>query len=67
MSRNPVSKVLLTWVWQVASNVFGLSHAMLHCSESTTLDDFSNGVLVASQTPAEERITRFESEAEKVF
>ncbi|KAA6408637.1 MAG: hypothetical protein FRX48_07719 [Lasallia pustulata] len=49
----------------VAANIFGLSHAVLHCSESTTLEDFSNGILVASKTPAEERRARFGSEAEK--
>jgi hypothetical protein len=31
---------------QVASNVFGLSHAVVHCNKSTTLEDFSNGILV---------------------
>lgn len=31
---------------QIASNVFGLSHATIHCTSSTTLDEFSNGVLV---------------------
>ncbi|MCJ1303069.1 hypothetical protein MMC08_005876 [Hypocenomyce scalaris] len=49
----------------VATNVFGLSHAVLHCSESTTLEEFSNGILVAGKPPAEERITRLGSEAEK--
>ncbi|MCJ1463514.1 hypothetical protein MMC07_002122 [Pseudocyphellaria aurata] len=29
----------------IASNVFGLSHAIVHCTSSTTLDEFSNGVL----------------------
>ena len=31
---------------QVASNVFGLSHAVVHCNESTTLEDFSDSILV---------------------
>ena len=31
---------------QVASNVFGFSHVVLRCTESTTLDDFSNGILI---------------------
>ncbi|MCJ1457669.1 hypothetical protein MMC28_008038 [Mycoblastus sanguinarius] len=30
----------------IASNVFGLSHTVLHCSNSTTLEDFSDGILV---------------------
>ena len=46
--------------------MFGLSHAVLHCSESTTLEEFSNGILVAGKPPAEERITRLGSEAKKV-
>lgn len=31
---------------QVAKNVFGLTSAVLECSESTTLDDFGSGILV---------------------
>lgn len=31
---------------QIASNIFGLSLATVHCTSSTTLDEFSNGVLV---------------------
>ncbi|MCJ1430242.1 hypothetical protein MMC29_008159 [Sticta canariensis] len=30
----------------IASNVFGLSHATIHCTTCTTLDEFSNGILV---------------------
>ncbi|MCJ1256161.1 hypothetical protein MMC24_003981 [Lignoscripta atroalba] len=37
----------------IASNVFGLSAAVVQCSESTTLDDFSSGVLVRGKQPAE--------------
>ena len=31
---------------QVASNVFGLTWAVLDCNEHTTLDDFGSGILV---------------------
>ena len=51
----------------MAANVFGLSHAVLQCSESTTLEDFSSGILVAGKSPAEERRARLGSEAEKVL
>ncbi|MCJ1341944.1 hypothetical protein MMC31_000122 [Peltigera leucophlebia] len=30
----------------IAANVFGLSHATIHCTSSTTLDELSNGILV---------------------
>ncbi|KAL9131803.1 MAG: hypothetical protein Q9217_000330 [Psora testacea] len=33
-------------VSKVASNVFGLSHAVVQCDASTTVDDFSNGILL---------------------
>lgn len=32
---------------QIASNVFGLTCAVLNCSETTTLDDFGTGILAA--------------------
>ncbi|CAD6585079.1 MAG: hypothetical protein ASARMPRED_002006 [Alectoria sarmentosa] len=32
----------------IAANVFALSHNELHCNESTTLEDFSDGILVES-------------------
>ncbi|MCJ1411266.1 hypothetical protein MMC19_005354 [Ptychographa xylographoides] len=32
----------------IASNVFGLSASVLQCSTETTLEDFSNGILVAA-------------------
>src|SRR5439155_9340032 len=31
---------------KAASNVFGLSHASLTCSSTTTLDDFGNAILI---------------------
>ena len=34
---------------QVASNLFGLSHAVVHCDETTTGEDFSDGVLVDNE------------------
>jgi hypothetical protein len=34
------------WQKQVAGDVFGLTCAVLECSELTTLDDFGNGILV---------------------
>ncbi|KAK0507808.1 hypothetical protein JMJ35_009697 [Cladonia borealis] len=33
----------------VASNLFGLSHAVVHCDESTTGEDFSDGILVENE------------------
>ncbi|MCJ1480130.1 hypothetical protein MMC06_000284 [Schaereria dolodes] len=30
----------------IASNVFGLAAAVIQCSETTTLDEFSNAILV---------------------
>jgi hypothetical protein len=33
-------------ICQVASNVFGLTWAVLDCNEQTTLDDFGYGILV---------------------
>ncbi|MCJ1474770.1 hypothetical protein MMC13_003430 [Lambiella insularis] len=33
----------------IATNVFGLSAAVIQCSSNTTLDDFSNGILVSGQ------------------
>ena len=64
---NPAQKALLTRIWQVASNVFGLAYAVLHCSESTTLEDFSNGILVAGKSSAGERRIRLGSEVEQVL
>jgi len=34
----------------VASNVFGLTWAVLDCDEQTTLDDFGCGILVKDET-----------------
>jgi hypothetical protein len=34
---------------QVASNVFGLTYAVLRCNEHTTLDDFGSGILVKNE------------------
>lgn len=33
-------------VEQIASNIFGFTHALIDCSEYTTLDDFANSILV---------------------
>ncbi|KAL9633813.1 MAG: hypothetical protein Q9164_004473 [Protoblastenia rupestris] len=30
----------------IASNVFGFSHIVVQCDESTSVEDFSNGILV---------------------
>lgn len=40
--------------WQVASNVYGLPHAVVRCSESTTLEQFSTGILVDGSFEVEE-------------
>jgi hypothetical protein len=37
-------------ICQVASNVFGLTWAVLECNEQTTLDDFGYGILVNNET-----------------
>jgi hypothetical protein len=36
---------------QVASRVFGLSHAIVDCSEHTTLDDFAHAILSVEGSP----------------
>lgn len=36
---------------QVASKVFGLSHAVIDCSEHTSLDDFAHAILSVEGTP----------------
>lgn len=38
----------LTWK-QICRNVFGLSYAVLDCSEKTTVDDFVNAILVDNE------------------
>ncbi|MCJ1433240.1 hypothetical protein MMC27_002599 [Xylographa pallens] len=38
----------------IVSNVFGLSVAVVHCSQSTTLEDFSSGILISDQTTADD-------------
>ena len=35
---------------QIASDVFALSYSVLHCSKSTTLESFSDGILVESRS-----------------
>jgi hypothetical protein len=42
---------LLTLNTQVASKVFGLSHATVDCSEHTTLDDFAHAILSVEGSP----------------
>lgn len=37
---------------QVAANVFGLSHAVVDCSEHITIDDFANAILSPEGSPA---------------
>lgn len=34
---------------QITSNIFDLSHTVLHCNHLTTLEDFSDGILVDSK------------------
>ena len=41
---------------QIASNVYGLSAAVIHCSQNTTLEDFSYGILVEGKPDAEDEI-----------
>jgi len=38
---------------QVASKVFGLPHAVVDCSEHTTLDDFAHAILSVEGTPTQ--------------
>jgi hypothetical protein len=37
--------------FQVASTVFGVTHAVIDCSEHTTLDDFAHAILSVEATP----------------
>ena len=39
-------------IYQAASKIFGLPHAVLACSESTTLDEFGNAILIEGPNPA---------------
>ncbi|TAQ89613.1 hypothetical protein B7494_g2071 [Chlorociboria aeruginascens] len=36
----------------VAAKVFGLSHAVIDCSENTTLDDFAHSILTVEHSPS---------------
>ncbi|MCJ1381249.1 hypothetical protein MMC17_004358 [Xylographa soralifera] len=38
----------------IASNVFGLSVAVVQCSRNTTLEDFSSSILISDQTPEDD-------------
>jgi hypothetical protein len=45
-------QLVQTKCFQVASKVFGLSHAVIDCSEHTSLDDFAQGILSVQGSPA---------------
>ena len=40
---------MLNRATQITTNLFGLFAAVVQCSDQTTLDDFSNGILVPGQ------------------
>jgi len=57
------SKLWLTYstnTLQVASNVFGLTHAVVDCSEHTSLDDFAHAILSVEGPPPSPARTRAE-------
>ncbi len=44
-------KCFLAYFSQVASKIFGLSHAVIDCSEHTSLDDFAHAILSIERSP----------------
>ena len=47
----PLSASYVTKICQVAAKVFGLSHAVIDCSEHTSLDDFAHAILSVDASP----------------
>lgn len=50
---NSLTRKAMSHATQVASKVLGLPHAVVNCSEHTTLDDFAHAILTVERTPSQ--------------
>ncbi|KAI9763293.1 MAG: hypothetical protein M1840_000775 [Geoglossum simile] len=51
-TEEETTEALVQELQLAASKIFGLSHAVLTCSQSTTLDDFGDAILIEEPNPA---------------